>query len=239
MTAPERGWRIAAFQRAGARPGSGVDTPGRGASGWAVVKWRLLARRMECALSCDSILRALWAGDGISKMEPLATGQPRRGWDCWEILSRHPLPGPLMAVLMAPSPAQPQAPCPLLEARPIGLDGRRSDAVEWESEGCCWWWRGLGRHSCPPDVVTHWLWRGWMDLWGSGCPGLEDLTGSPGILARRPGDLDSRLGGVGAGGLQALLKTIGAGGGAHSPRGCRGRVLIPSQGVRLGTAGRP
>lgn len=78
-----------------------------------------------------------------------------------------------------------------------------------------------------------------MDLWRSGHPGLEDLTGSLGILAHRPGDLDSRLGGVGAGGLRALLETLWAGGGAHSPRGCRWRVLIPSQGARQETAGRP
>ena len=78
-----------------------------------------------------------------------------------------------------------------------------------------------------------------MDLWRSGCPGLEDLTGSPGILARRPGNLDSRLGGVGAGGLRALLETLGAGGGACSPRGCRWRTLIPSQGARPEQLGDP
>lgn len=154
-----------------ARRGSGRAVGGtpraRGASGWAVMKRRLLAWRTECALSCDSILRALWAGNGISKMEPLATGQPHWGWDCWEVLSRHPLPAGLSALLTALSPAQPQAPCPLPAARLVSLNGWRLDAVERESEGCCWWWRGSGRHSCPPDIITHWLWRGWMDLWRS------------------------------------------------------------------------
>ena len=55
------GWRTEAFLCAGGSGWAVEGTPwGQGASGWALVKCRCVRWREECALSCDSILRAFW-----------------------------------------------------------------------------------------------------------------------------------------------------------------------------------
>ena len=57
-------------------------------------------------------------------MEPLATGQLHRGWDCWEVLSRHPLPADFRLSLLLS--AQPSPRPPALSWRPASsasMDG--------------------------------------------------------------------------------------------------------------------
>lgn len=119
--------------------------PGQGASGWAVVKRRLLAWRTECALSRDSMLRALWAGKRNLQNGALVRANRTRGGTAGKFFFKTPLS---CSTHSSPyySPAQPSPRPPALSwlARPSASMDERLDAVERESEGCCWWWRGLG-----------------------------------------------------------------------------------------------
>lgn len=142
VTAPQN---AAGALRHSARWGSGwAGGRGRGASGWAVVKRRLLAWRTECALSRDSMLRALGQETESPKWSQ-ATATTAPGWDCWGSSFKHtPFLLDSQLLLTTLSPAQPQGPCPLLAARLASLNGWRLDAVERSQRGAAGGGGGLG-----------------------------------------------------------------------------------------------
>lgn len=138
-------------------------------------------------------------------MEPLATGQPHRGWGCPRILSD--IPSPLNSRLSWRLSSQPRAkPRPLLVAHALGPDGWEPWRKSRGDHGGGW--KGLEKLACSPDVIIHWLRRGG---WIYGDPtglGWTILRAEQGFL---PEDLVIRMPDwreVGGGGLRGPCEGI-------------------------------